>query len=78
MTSSKPTSIRPSVAYIVAGDVNTAGKIYLETESVRPGIKHCSNSTVPAPAERVGKCAFGCFSAVRAASFRPAVLIPVR
>jgi len=39
MTSPKPSSPRPSVAYCVAGKVNSADRLYLVIESVRPGTK---------------------------------------
>ena len=40
--------IRPNVAYCVAGKVNSADKLYLVIESVRPGTKHVRSCTVPA------------------------------
>jgi len=43
--------IRPHVAYCVAGKVNSAGKLYLVIESVRPDIKHSRSSTVHTPAD---------------------------
>jgi hypothetical protein len=46
--------IRPHVAYFVAGKVNSAGKLYLVIESVRPDTKHGRYSTVPFPAEGAG------------------------
>ena len=46
--------IRPNVAYCVAGKVNSAGKLYLVIESVRPDTKHARHSTVPAPADGAG------------------------
>jgi hypothetical protein len=46
--------IRPNVAYCVAGKVNSAGKLYLVIESVRPDTKHGSHSTVPVPTEGAG------------------------
>jgi hypothetical protein len=39
--------IRPSVAYCVAGKVNSADKLYLVIESVRPVTKHVRCSHVP-------------------------------
>ena len=42
--------IRPNVAYCVAGKVNSADKLYLVIESVRPDTKHARRSTVPVPA----------------------------
>jgi hypothetical protein len=46
--------IRPGVAYCVAGKVNSAGKLYLVIESIRPDTKHGRSSTVPIPAEGAG------------------------
>jgi hypothetical protein len=46
--------IRPGVAYRVAGKVNSAGKLYLVIESVRPDIKHGRSSNVPVPADGAG------------------------
>ena len=40
--------IRPDVAYCVAGKVNSADKLYLVIESVRPDTKHVRSSAVPA------------------------------
>jgi hypothetical protein len=54
MTSPKPRLIRPKVAYCVAGRVNSADKLYLVIESVRPDTKHGGHSTVPVPAEGAG------------------------
>ena len=46
--------IRPDVAYCVAGKVNSADKLYLVIESVRPDTRHPPSSTVPAPADGAG------------------------
>jgi hypothetical protein len=46
--------ILPAVAYCVAGKVNSAGKLYLVIESVRPDTKHGRHSTVPVPADGAG------------------------
>lgn len=46
--------IRPSVAYCVAGKVNSADKLYLVIESVRPDTRHSRSSTVPVPADGAG------------------------
>ena len=46
--------IRPQVAYCIAGKVNSAGKLYLVIESVRPDTKHGRHSTVPVPADGAG------------------------
>jgi hypothetical protein len=39
--------IRLNVAYCVAGKVNSADKLYLVIESVRPDTRHPRSSTVP-------------------------------
>ena len=44
---SKAQLIRPDVAYGIAGKVNSADKLYLVIESVRPGTRHSRPSTVP-------------------------------
>jgi len=46
--------IRPDVAYCIAGKVNSADKLYLVIESVRPDTKHRRVSTTPIPAEGAG------------------------
>jgi hypothetical protein len=46
--------IRPHVAYCVAGKVNSAGKLCLVIESVRPDTKHGRSSTAPVPADGAG------------------------
>jgi hypothetical protein len=46
--------LRPGVAYCVAGKVNSADKLYLVIESVRPDTKHRRSSTVPVPADGAG------------------------
>jgi hypothetical protein len=51
--------IRPNVAYYVAGKVNSAGKLYLVIESVRPDTRHGRHSTVPVPADGAGGNAIG-------------------
>ena len=51
--------IRPGVAYCVAGKVNSADKLYLVIESVRPDTKHIRSSAVPAPADGAGGSAIG-------------------
>ena len=50
---------RPGVAYCVAGKVNSADKLYLVIESVRPDTKHTRHSTVPAPADGAGGSPIG-------------------
>ena len=42
--------IRPDVAYCVAGKVNSADKLYLVIESIRPDTKH-SRSSAHVPAD---------------------------
>lgn len=51
---SKARFIQPNVAYCVAGKVNSAGRLYLVIESVRPDSKHPRSSTVPIPANGAG------------------------
>ena len=51
--------IRPGVAYCVSGKVNSADKLYLVIESVRPDTKHLRSSTVPIPADGAGGSAMG-------------------
>jgi hypothetical protein len=46
--------IRPNMAYCVAGKVNSAGKLYLVIESVRPDTRHGRSSTVPVPGDGAG------------------------
>jgi hypothetical protein len=46
--------IRPGVAYRIAGKVNSADKLYLVIESVRPDTKHGRSSTAPVPADGAG------------------------
>lgn len=46
--------LMPGQAYCVAGKVNSADKLYLVIESVRPDTKHARPSTVPTPADGAG------------------------
>ena len=46
--------IQPNVAYCVAGKVNSADRLYLVIESVRPDTKHARRSTSHAPADGAG------------------------
>ena len=46
--------IQPNVAYCVAGKVNSADKLYLVIESVRPDTRHSRPSTLPVPADGAG------------------------
>src|ERR1700721_448673 len=43
--------IRPNVAYCVAGKGNSADKLFLVIDSVRPDTKHAQCSPVPVPAD---------------------------
>jgi len=56
---SKAQLIRPGVAYCVSGKINSADKLYLVIESVRPDTKHLRSSTVPIPADGAGGSAMG-------------------
>ena len=51
---SKAQLIRPEVAYCVAGKVNSADKLYLVIESVRPDTKRHRGSIAPVPADGAG------------------------
>ena len=51
--------IQPNVAYCIAGKVNTADRLFLVIDSVRPDTKHARRSTVPAPADGAGGSAIG-------------------
>ena len=42
------------MAYCVAGKVNSADKLYLVIESVKPDTKHARLSTAPVPADGAG------------------------
>jgi hypothetical protein len=44
----------PGQAYCVAGKVNSADKLYLVIESLRPDTKHARSSTVTTHADGVG------------------------
>ena len=46
--------IQPGVAYCIAGKVNSAGRLYLVIESVRPDTRRTGSSTVPVPADGAG------------------------
>ena len=56
---SKALVIRPGVAYCVSGKVNSADKLYLVIESVRPDTKHLRSSNVPLRAGGAGGSAMG-------------------
>jgi hypothetical protein len=51
--------VMPNVAYCVAGKVNSAGKLYLVIESVRPDTKHVRSSTAPSPVDGAGGLPIG-------------------
>ena len=51
---SKAQLIRPDVAYCVARKVNSADKLYLVIESVRPDAQRRRGSTAPVPADGAG------------------------
>ena len=44
----------PGQYYCVSGKVNSADKIYLVVESIKPDAKHGQCSTAPAPADGAG------------------------
>lgn len=46
--------ITPNLFYCVSGKVNSADKLYLVIESVRPDTKHWWPSTAPVPADGAG------------------------
>ena len=46
--------IPPDMAHCIAGKVNSADKLYLVIESVRPDTKHRWVSTAPVPADGAG------------------------
>ena len=46
--------IPPDMAYCIAGKVNSAGRLYLVIESVRPDTKHARRSNAPAHADGTG------------------------
>ena len=46
--------ISPDKAHCIAGKVNSAGKLYLVIESVRPDTKHDQDSNPPAHADGAG------------------------
>ena len=59
MTSAKPSSSGPEWLTNVAGKVNSADKLYLVIESVRPDTRHSRSFTVPAPADGAGGSPIG-------------------
>ena len=46
--------IPPDKAHCIAGKVNSAGRLYLVIESVRPDTKHLRESNAPAHADGAG------------------------
>ena len=46
--------ITPGQYYCVSGKVNSADKLYLVVESVKPDTKHSADSTAPVPADGAG------------------------
>jgi hypothetical protein len=46
--------IPPNQAYCIAGKVNSAGRLYLVIESVRPDAKHARRSNAPVHADGAG------------------------
>ena len=46
--------IPPDQAHCIGGKVNSAGKLYLVIESVRPDTKHARCANAPAHADGVG------------------------
>ena len=46
--------IPPDMAYCIAGKVNSAGKLYLVIESVRPDTKPARCTNAPAPVDGAG------------------------
>jgi hypothetical protein len=51
--------LRPGVAYSVAGKVNSADKLYLVLEAVRPDTKHSRHSNAHAPIDGAGGSPIG-------------------
>ena len=54
MTLQNPSSFGPTVAYCVAGNLNSTGKLYLVIESVKLDTKHERLSTTPVVADGAG------------------------
>jgi hypothetical protein len=51
---SKSHFITPGQYYCVSGKVNSADKLYLVVESVKPDTKHIADSIAPVPADGAG------------------------
>jgi hypothetical protein len=45
----KALHLRPGHPYCISGKVNSAGKLYLVIESLKPDTKHAPSSTTPDP-----------------------------
>jgi hypothetical protein len=52
--STKSRILTPGQYYCVSGKVNSADKLYLVVESVRPDAKHMPHSNAPVPADGAG------------------------
>ena len=55
----KPHRLPPDQAHRMAGKVNSADRLHLVIESVRPDTKHARCFTVPVPADGAGGSAIG-------------------
>lgn len=51
----KAHAMEPGSYYCVSGKVNSAGKLYLVTESVKPDTKHIRSSGIPLPVDSAEK-----------------------
>ena len=51
--------ISPDQAYCIAGKVNSADRLYLVIESVRPDARHARHCNVPVPADGAGGFGMG-------------------
>jgi hypothetical protein len=51
----KAHALEPGSYYSVSGKVNSADKLYLVIESVKPDAKHNRSSTPPIPADGAGR-----------------------
>jgi hypothetical protein len=55
----KSQTITPGQHYCVSGKVNSADKLYLVIESVKPDHKHSLHSTAPTPADGAERSTIG-------------------
>jgi hypothetical protein len=55
----KAQQIRPNVAHYLAGKANSAAKLNLVIDPIRPGTKHARRFTVPIPADGAGGSGMG-------------------